>query len=446
MSRAQAHFEALASWLQDRLQPREDFLLHLQGEESDFVRFNQGRVRQPGTVHQDLLSLRLIQGARHASVDLMLTGQDAADRSPLNAALVRLRERLRELPEDPHLLWQSAGESTTFVAPGAPADGQEITDAVLELAAQDGGVDLVGILVNGEVHAGFASSRGQRCWDSRHSWLLDWCLYQQGDKAVKSTLGGTTWDRAVLAARMEQARSRLPVLAQPPRRLTPGRYRAFLAPAAMGELMDLLGWGAFSQRSQEARNTPLMRMLTQGEVLDPRVTLAEDVGSGLAPGFSPEGFTRPEHVTLIDQGRLVGSLVSPRSSREYGLPHNGAGADESPTSLTMDAGELATDQVLAELGTGLYISNLWYLNFSDRPAGRITGMTRFATTWVEDGQVVAPTEVMRFDETVFHLLGHGLQALTREVELLPGTGTYERRSTTSSRLPGALVDGMRFTL
>lgn len=42
-------------------------------------------------------------------------------------------------------------------------------------------------------------------------------------------------------------------------------------------------------------------------------------------------------------------------------------------------------------------TQLWYLNFSDRPGGRITGMTRFASFWVEDGRIVAPLNVMRFD-------------------------------------------------
>ncbi|NOY26539.1 MAG: TldE/PmbA family protein [Oligoflexia bacterium] len=426
--------------------PGEDTTLWLQGESSDFVRFNHGKVRQAGCVQQDELTLRLIRGQRHASVELSLSGQSLADRSLIESALFRLRARLEELPEDPHLLWETDGTSSTRVAAGAAPDGPAIASAVLDEAARDGGVDLVGVLVSGEVHVGFSSSRGQVNWDSRPSWLLDWCLYQQGDKAVKSTLGGTTWDPLALRRRMEIARAQLPALARPARRLSPGRYRAWLSPAALAEVMDLLSWGAFSHRAQEARNSPLLRMLTQGACLDPRVTLVEDLLGGLSPGFSPDGFERPAVVTLVDRGRLVGSLVSPRSAREYGLAQNGAGSDESPTSLALHPGRLADADVLAELGTGLFISNLWYLNYSDRPAGRITGMTRFATTWVENGEVVAPTQVMRFDETIFHLLGEGLVALGQEATLLPSTSTYERRSTDSLRLPGALVDGMRFTL
>ena len=94
----------------------------------------------------------------------------------------------------------------------------------------------------------------------------------------------------------------------------------------------------------------------------------------------------------------------------------------------------------------LYISNLWYLNFSDRSACRTTGMTRFATFWVEGGTIQSPLEVMRFDETLFSMLGEKLVGLTRERELLLDPGTYEQRSTRSAHLPGALVDDFTLTL
>jgi predicted Zn-dependent protease len=114
--------------------------------------------------------------------------------------------------------------------------------------------------------------------------------------------------------------------------------------------------------------------------------------------------------------------------------------------MDLAAGGLAEADILAALGTGLYVSNLWYLNFSDRPAGRLTGMTRFATSWVENGRIVAPAEVMRFDDTAYNLLGAELEALTAERSFLMDTGTYTQRGVKSWRLPGALLRGMAFTL
>ena len=65
-------------------------------------------------------------------------------------------------------------------------------------------------------------------------------------------------------------------------------------------------------------------------------------------------------------------------------------ASESPAALSMQAGDLLEEDVLAKIGTGLYIGNLWYVNFSDRMNCRLTGMTRFATFWVENGVIVHP--------------------------------------------------------
>ena len=73
-------------------------------------------------------------------------------------------------------------------------------------------------------------------------------------------------------------------------------------------------------------------------------------------------------------------------------------------------------------------------------------MTRFASLWVENGRIVAPLNVMRFDETLYNILGENLIALTQDTEHIFDASTYERRSESSSRLPGALVEDFNLTL
>ena len=73
-------------------------------------------------------------------------------------------------------------------------------------------------------------------------------------------------------------------------------------------------------------------------------------------------------------------------------------------------------------------------------------MTRFATFWVEHGKIVAPVSPMRFDDSIYRMLGENLVELTRERELLLDPLTYDSRSTASARLPGALLRALRFTL
>jgi predicted Zn-dependent protease len=169
----------------------------------------------------------------------------------------------------------------------------------------------------------------------------------------------------------------------------------------MEELFSLLSWGGFSLAAEKTATTPFIRMVEGGARLDPRITLAENSAEGLAPGFQGEGFVKPATVPLITKGVWTGALASPRSAAEFGVAPNGADGAEAPVALDMAAGDLAAADVLRTLGTGIYVGNLWYLNYSDRNACRFTGMTRFATFWVENGEIVAPLNVMRFDDTIW---------------------------------------------
>ena len=149
---------------------------------------------------------------------------------------------------------------------------------------------------------------------------------------------------------------------------------------------------------------------------------------------------------MIVDGAYADTLVSPRSAQEYGVPTNGAAGGEYPLSMAVATGQLPTDSVNEALGTGLFVGNLWYINFSDQSACRSTGMTRFATFWMDDGEIVAPVNVLRFDDTAYHLLGDRLEGLTDTAEVLLDAASYGERSTSSARLPGALVGAMRFVL
>jgi hypothetical protein len=53
---------------------------------------------------------------------------------------------------------------------------------------------------------------------------------------------------------------------------------------------------------------------------------------------------------------------------------------------------------------------------------------------------------MRFDDTLYRVLGSQLEALTAEPEWMLNSGTYGQRSVQTSRVPGALLTGLALTL
>jgi predicted Zn-dependent protease len=437
------YFLSIADYLDSLLRGPEEYTCVFAGEDSDFARFNRARVRQAGRVTQRKLSLDLIEGRRHASAEVTLSGDTVPDRSRLATTVETLRDIRARLPEDPYLCYATEVCSSDRSHPNQLPDGAAMVEEILTAAA---GQDLVGIHASGAIHAGFANSLGQRNWFTRHSFNLDWSLHLHTDKAVKARYAGFTWEREQLHARMSAAVHQLEMLARPARTLSPGRYRIYLPPMALEEIISLLGWGGFGMRAHRTGTSPLRRMVEEGASLSPSVTLSENTAAGVAPDFQAAGFVRPDRVILIEDGRYRDCLISPRSAAEYGVPGNGAGEHEAPLSMDMAPGDLPTGEILQALGTGVCVGNLWYLNYSDRNAGRLTGMTRFATFWVENGRIQGPVNPMRFDETVYHLLGNGLMGLTAEREMLLDPSSYGARSNSSARLPGALVDGVSFTL
>ena len=437
----QDDFFALAGDLTATLRAREVLFCNLDAEDSDFVRLNGNRVRQAGSVRHRALGLTLIADDRQVEGRAELSGIADEDRALATALLGRLRDRLPHVPADPYLHFsQEATASNRRVGDDLPP----AEAAVAELIGAADGLDVVGIWASGAISAGLASSLGHRHWHESTSFHLDWSAYLRQDKAIKASLGGLLWAPQRLAEQVASVRARLEIMAHPPRTPSPGRYRAYLAPAAAQELMDMLAWGGFDLKSQRTAQTPLLRLLRGERTLSPAIDLREDHGRGLVPGFTAEGFIKPASVPLITAGRCAEALVDARDGREYGVPVNAAGG--APESLALAAGELPDEQVCTQLGEGLYIGNLWYCNWSDRNDCRITGMTRFATFWVEGGTIVAPLAVMRFDDSLYHLLGDRLEALTQHRELLLSADTYDGRSTASALLPGILVSGLDLTL
>jgi predicted Zn-dependent protease len=86
------------------------------------------------------------------------------------------------------------------------------------------------------------------------------------------------------------------------------------------------------------------------------------------------------------------------------------------------------------------------LNWSDPVSARVTGMTRYACFWVENGEIVGPIKDMRWDESLYEALGSKLVALTTHTAIDPAVDTYFQRALGGSRTPGALIENFTFTL
>jgi len=86
---------------------------------------------------------------------------------------------------------------------------------------------------------------------------------------VKCGYAGFVWDPAEFTRKVDAAAEQLAVLARPPRTIPPGRYRVYLAPEALYEIIGLLGWSGFGLKEHRTKQTVLLKMVEEDARLHP---------------------------------------------------------------------------------------------------------------------------------------------------------------------------------
>jgi predicted Zn-dependent protease len=435
-------FNQVCDRLFSQLKKGEYLIAQLSAENSHFIRFNNAKVRQTGIVIDGAMSLKLITNQRTNSTTFPLTGNIETDRQIAIESLAYLRSEINSLPEDPHLVLPENQGASHEVYQGELLEPEL---AVEEILTPVQNLDFTGLYAGGNIIRANYNSLGQKHWFATDSFFVDYSLINSNHKAIKGTFSGRNWDLQAYKHQIAYNQEQLAKLNLTTKEIKPGSYRTYLAPAAVADLVRMFSWGAISEASLRQGGSALAK-LRAGEKLSSLFNLQENFTSGNVPRFNDLGEMSVDYLPLIVQGELVNTLVSSPTAVEYGLQSNYANTSEALRSPEIAAGNLKETEILSALETGLYLSNLHYLNWSDRSLGRITGMTRYGCFWVEKGEIVATIKDLRFDDSLYSFFGQNLLALTNFREFIPNVSTYEQRSLGGYLVPGALVESFTFTL
>jgi predicted Zn-dependent protease len=421
----------------------EEFTVKLNSERSQFTRFNHAKVRQTGIVADGWIDLTLMQDQHSSFRQIPFTGNWEIDWQVTYKALQELRAELPLLPLDPYLVLPSATNTSREIHTGNLLLEEAVVPEVLESVAE---LDFTGFYAGGTVVNAYADSNGQKHWFATDSFTLDYSIFNTAGQAVKGIFAGSDWHQQAYKTKIQEAKTQLELLARPVKQLPRGQYRTYFAPAAVADLLMMLSWGGTSEADLQQGNSALA-VLSRGEKqLSSKFNLKENFQLGTVPRFNEWGEMAALELPIITQGILVNTLINSRTAKEYQKTANGANSYESLRAPEVSSGSLEFDQILPSLDTGLYVSNLHYLNWSDRPTGRITGMTRYACFWVENGEIIAPIDNLRFDDSLYRFWSENLVDFTNFQEFIPEVGTYEGRQLGGSMVPGMLVEDFTYTL
>jgi predicted Zn-dependent protease len=200
-------------------------------------------------------------------------------------------------------------------------------------------------------------------------------------------------DRAISFAK----RSANPVAVEP------GRRTAILGPAAVLQMIRLLG-SAFHALSTDNASTPFSR-LPQGNKLgqrmfDPRISMHSDPADpdgGYCPYFQ-EGYGTPA-MQWVDKGVLTNLSYEPGYAMARGKVYSAL-----PWSIRLSGGTTTIDEMIARCAEGIYVNRLFGTRLVDPMTGLTTGVTRDGCFLVKDGKISKSVKNFRFLESPFFFL------------------------------------------
>lgn len=421
----------------------EELTLSLSAESTFFARINNAHVRQVTAVDQGNITLNFSKNNRTVRSTMAFSGNFEIDFKQLEITINRCRLDCMDLQENPY--YTSMVNHGSLIADhiGKIPINDDLLESVLSSIQ---GIDFSGLITSGPSIRANMNSKGQFHWFSSERFFVDFSVYTPNQKAVKGIYSAATWNEQSFKEKIADATHQLSVFEKPEKKLEKGKYRTYFAPDAVNAFVEMMSWGALSASSLKQGNCAFKKLHDQEMNLSPLFSLEEDFSLGLSPRFNQLGELSENNIPLITQGNLTNLLTSTKASKEYGVPANGADEGEQLRAASILPGSLKKEDILNQLGTGIYVSNLHYLNWSDLSTARITGMTRYACFWVENGRIASPISDMRFDETLYNCFGFELEALTDFCEVIPVTSTYYEREIGGNSVPGMLVNNFTYTL
>jgi predicted Zn-dependent protease len=379
--------------------------VYIEHQRSGNTRFAVNEITSSGDVETATVTVEVSFGQRSASAS---TNQ--LDDRAIDEVIARAAGMARLAPENPERMPllgrqrydEARGASDAATAGFSPAGRARAAGAAIA-RARAGKVTVAGFYEHWVTSQTHASSAG--LW-AHHE--LTGCEYTCSARTADGT--GSGWAGAASNRVVDLDADSLTAVAVDkatrsarPRRLDAGRYVVVLEPTAVAALIANLAWSLDARQADEGRSffSKAGGATKVGETLFPSfVTFASDPGDvalGVAP-FDSEG--HPLRATRwIDQGKVTGLVYTRYWAKQRGKQSTGW-----PSGWSLAGGKATRDELIKGVKRGVLITRLWYLRWLDPQSMLITGLSRDGTFLIENGEIVAPVNNFRFNESPAKML------------------------------------------
>ena len=202
-------FKNISRTIYSQLKKDELLTLSFTGEESQFIRLNNAKIRQTGLVNDADIHMKMIANGTTCTGSFTLSGNDDIDTKRAKLEIDRMRLESTQILKDPYLIKPGGSGSSREIK---KSNGLSFNDAVDAILPAIQGVDFVGILSNGKMYRGNSNSLGQEHWFETESFSLDYSLVAANHQMVKGTFAGTDWDQNEYEHYLKQSKKKLELM------------------------------------------------------------------------------------------------------------------------------------------------------------------------------------------------------------------------------------------
>ena len=441
-------YNAICDQVYISLKEGEQLTIYMEGENSQYFRFNDSKIRQTGIIEDYKVTLSLFHGKKSLQATTTISSDINYSVKNLISEINGLREPLSLIPENSFTEFPEKFNSCDMHRVGQLPDREDILDSLMDIIRED---NLTGVWTSGKIFRASSTSEGTNHWFEKDSFIFDFSLIDAKENMVKILYPGYEWSKEKFLSAFNDASAQLKLMNKSKIELKPGKYRVWFEPHAVADFVDMLNWNGVSESSLRNGSSSLLKMRNDNVKLSKKFSLDESFDRKSTAPFNSRGEVS-NNVHLIENGELKNTLINSKTALEYNLKSNYAedvnswGMGEYLRAPLMHGGDIKQNERLQRLGTGIFISNIHYLNWSDNLGGRITGLTRYVCYWVENGKMIAPIKTMRFDDSFYNFFGNNLEGVGESILSRPVIETYDGRNPGETTCPGILVNDFELTL
>lgn len=408
------------------------------GGRSDLTRYAASTVTQNVSEVEAQLWVRVANGQRLGVASVNASGREAWAEAAKRAHEISLKQ-----PPNPHFTdfappaeYERTETFFETTARTVPLQRAEALRSVFQ-EAERAKLELSGAFQTGAGEIAVVNSNGAAAYQPLTGAYLKVVAMPQGSAAdiVAGLAMADGFVRDFSQLRVEEIAARAmetSARTQDVKEIPTGSYDVILKPPCVAEVLQWLSFIAFGSRSFLEGSSFLAGKLGQ-RLLGANVTLYDSFREPEIQSlpFDFEGTPRRK-LTLIERGvakgvafdRLDAHEAGTESTGHAGPPGSGWGA--IPWSLCLDPGDSSLEEMIERCERGLLVERFHYLNgFIDPPKAMMTGMTRYGTFLIEDGQVKHAVPNLRWLDSMLRAFSNvTLIGREREVCAEGESGTF----------------------